>query len=308
MNQNLDQMPGASSAAIQQHYDVGNEFYRLWLDDNLIYSAALWDERDEDDDLAAAQLRKLEYHARQARANGAGRVLDIGCGWGAMLRHLINRGGVGKAVGLTLSEAQAAWIRSLGLPQIEVRVESWAEHAPPQPYDAIISIGAFEHFARWGMTRQEKIAGYRSFFARCREWLRPGGWLSLQAIAYGQVADPETIRALPVSRFLGTVIFPESDIPVISEVTEAMEGLFEVVRLRNDREHYARTSRIWLGNLRAHRQQAIDVVGEKMVAQYERYLSIWAQSFEAGTQALLRWTLRRIDRPGVGAAAGSERL
>ena len=306
MNATGDRMPGASPEAIRQHYDVGNEFFRLWLDGSLTYSAALWDEDDGDDSLDAAQLRKLEYHTREARAHGAGHVLDVGCGWGSLLRHLAVRGGVRKAVGLTLSEAQARWIAALGLPQIEVRLESWAEHVPREPYDAIISIGAFEHFARWGMTRPEKVAAYRDFFSRFQEWLRPAGCLSLQAISYGQVADPEVIRAMPVSRFLGSVIFPESDIPVLSELVEATQGLFEIVRLRNDREHYARTSRTWLGSLRANRAQAIALVGEKMVAQYESYLSIWANSFEKGTQALLRITLRRIDRRW-GAAAASAR-
>ena len=300
-----ERIPGASPAAIRQHYDVGNEFFRLWLDGSLTYSAALWDDGGGDEDLEAAQLRKLEYHAREARAHGAGRVLDVGCGWGSMLRHLVGRCGARRAVGLTLSEAQAGWIGSLGLPQVEVRLESWAEHAPREPYDAIISIGAFEHFARWGMERPEKVASYREFFSRCREWLQPSGQLSLQAIAYGQVADPEVIRAMPISRFLGSVIFPESDIPVLSEVIEATQGLFEIVRLRNDREHYARTSRIWLGNLRANRSQAIALVGEATVAQYESYLSIWAHSFEAGTQALLRITLRRVDQPWGAAAAGA---
>ena len=299
MNTSASEMPGASLEAIQQHYDVGNDFYRLWLDDSMTYSAALWDERVEDDDLASAQARKVDFHVRQARAQGAARVLDVGCGWGAVVRSLVTRHGAGKAVGLTLSQAQADWISAFGLPQVEVRVESWAQHRPAAPYDAIISIGAFEHFARWGVTRAEKVEGYRAFFKRCHEWLRPGGWMSLQSIAYGQVTSQEAIRAMPVSQFLARVIFPESDIPALPEISDATEGLFEIVQLLNHREHYARTSRVWLGNLRANRRQAVALVGETVTAQYERYLDIWANSFELGTQALLRLALRRIDRAWV---------
>src|SRR5712692_2932993 len=137
--------PGASSAAIQSHYDIGNDFYRLWLDRDLNYSAAMW---EPDDTLDSAQLRKVDYHISQARAEGATRVLDVGCGWGAMLRRLVETRGVRWAVGLTLSNAQASWTRALGNPQIEVQVESWSDHHPTGPYDAIISIGAFEHFAK----------------------------------------------------------------------------------------------------------------------------------------------------------------
>lgn len=287
--------PGASKQAIQKHYDVGNEFYRIWLDPSLTYSAAFWEDGDDSDDLHAAQVRKLDYHARQARAAGAARVLDVGCGWGSNLRNLAERRGVGKAVGLTLSQEQANHIRSFGLPQLEVRLESWAEHTPEAPYDAIISIGAFEHFAKWGAAREEKVRGYRDFFSRCHSWLRPGGYMSLQTIAYGAVASQETIRSLPASKFLGQVIFPESDIPGFTDIFDAAEGIFEVMALRNDRLHYARTSRKWLENLRADKQRALDLVGAEVVARYERYLEMWARSFEFGTQALLRITLRRVD-------------
>src|SRR4051794_23840142 len=116
---------GAAAAAIQAHYDVGNAFYQLWLDPTLSYSCALWQEGDGDDQLEAAQRRKLAYHAEQSRARGRARVLDVGCGWGALLRHLVEAEGVARAVGLTLSQAQAELIASRADPRLEVRLESW---------------------------------------------------------------------------------------------------------------------------------------------------------------------------------------
>src|SRR5258705_13615220 len=97
---------GASAEAIQHHYDVGNDFYTLWLDETKTYSSALWEDART---LEEAQLRKIDYHIRQARVEGAHRVLDIGCGWGSTLKRLVEHAGVEQAVGITLSNAQADW-------------------------------------------------------------------------------------------------------------------------------------------------------------------------------------------------------
>ena len=140
---------GASPEAIRQHYDVSNDFYQLWLDPTLTYSGAMW---EEGDDLEAAQIRKIDYHIEQARAPGTGRVLEIGCGWGSTLRRLVNVHGVRKAIGLTLSQAQRDWLNNtLDDPRIEVRLENWFDHEPEAPYDAIISIAAFEAFAKYDL-------------------------------------------------------------------------------------------------------------------------------------------------------------
>ena len=156
--------PGASKAAISFHYDLGNELFRLFLDRECCYSCAMYDE--DSDSFEAAQQRKLEYHIQQAHADGAARVLDIGCGWGALQKRLVKEHQVKVAVGLTLSENQAEWIRSMDLPGVEVRVESWSDHVPAAPYNSIISIGAFEHFAR-PCSRPERVRGYCDFFERC---------------------------------------------------------------------------------------------------------------------------------------------
>ena len=164
---------GARPAAIRHHYDVGNEFWRIWLDPTMSYSCAMWE--DPDDDLERAQRRKLDFHVDQARAAGAARVLDVGCGWGAMLMHLVGSHGVKHAVGLTLSDAQAEYLRAIAPGNVEVLVRSWSDYEPTEPFDAIISVGAFEHFARQGLSPEEQIEAYRRFFRSCRSGSSPAG-------------------------------------------------------------------------------------------------------------------------------------
>jgi cyclopropane-fatty-acyl-phospholipid synthase len=281
--------PGASPEAIKYHYDIGNDFYRLWLDSTLTYSGALWEEGDT---LESAQLRKIDFHIKQARAHGAKRVLDVGCGWGSVLRRLVDVHGVEHAVGLTLSAEQAQWISAFNDPRLEVRLESWSDHVPDAPYDAIISLGAFEHFAQLASSGTEKIEGYRAFFSRCHAWLKPGGWLALQTIAYGDLLRDKNHADL----FIVNEIFPQTDCPRLADIAEASERIFEIVLMRNDRWDYAWTYREWFTRLRANRTQAVHLVGEEVVARYERYLRTLSYSFELGAFNLLRIALRRIDR------------
>lgn len=281
--------PGASAEAIQHHYDVSNDFYRLWLDSSLTYSCALW---GEDDSLDSAQIRKLDYHIEQARAHGAKRVLDIGCGWGSVLKRLIEVHNVEHAVGLTLSEAQAKLLATFNHPQIEVHLESWSDYTPKEPFDSIISIGAFEHFATLEASQKEKIEGYRTFFSRCHKFLKPGGWMSLQTIAYGDIARDKSHSDL----FIANEIFPQSDLPRLADIAEASEQIFEIVSVKNERWDYARTMRMWFDRLRANRAKAVDLVGEEVVTRYERYLRTFSYSFELGAFLLFRITLRKIDK------------
>jgi cyclopropane-fatty-acyl-phospholipid synthase len=200
--------------------------------------------------------------------------------------------GVARTVGLTLSEAQAQWLQASPQPGLEVRLESWTDHTPAEPYAAIISIGAFEHFTRPEMSAAEKVAVYRTFFSQCHAWLQPGGWLSLQTIAYGNFPHDKRYA----NPFIANDIFPESDLPRLSEIATATEQLFELVTLRNDRADYARTCRVWFERLRANRARAVGLCGEAVVARYARFLRTFSYSFELGAFVLLRLAFRRIDR------------
>lgn len=275
---------GASAEAIQAHYDTGNAFYRLWLDPTLTYSCALWDDATT---LEEAQIAKLDHHIKESGAAGAARVLDLGCGWGSVLDRLTRVHGVGRAVGLTLSESQLKHIEEQRLPDVEVRLESWMDHQPDEPYDAIISIGALEHFVRPETSTEDRVAIYRDFFRRCREMLRPGGLMSLQTMAYGGIGRFQ-------AGALGS-IFPESDLPRLAELTEALERQFEVVRLRNDPSHYARTVRHWLDSFQRNREEVDLLLGEPRAREYERFLESGIKGYDIGVFNLLRMTLRRVD-------------
>src|SRR5271166_1860271 len=217
---------GASAQAIQFHYDTGNDFFRLWLDETMTYSCAMWEPGDS---LANAQRRKIDYHVGEAKAGGKARVLEVGSGWGGVLRRLVEAHNVSCAVGLTLSRAQADWTLAHCLPGIQVRLENWVDHTPSTPYDTIISIGAFEHFARLDSTNEERLVSYSHFFQRSAGWLRKGGRLALQTFAYGDHADREATRKQRATRFLANDIFPETDPPCLTEIIQSIAGHFELV-------------------------------------------------------------------------------
>lgn len=289
LDQHTAEPPGASRDAIGSHYDVGVGFFEQWLDPTLTYSSALWEAGDT---LETAQLRKLDYAASEAGAVGARRVLDVGCGWGSMLTRLVEEHGVEAAVGLTLSETQRDRIAGWDDPRREVRLEHWHEHEPDAPYDAIVSIGALEHFVRHGTSRADKVRTYREFLSRCRRWLAPGGRLYVQAICKGNARL--TAKALADARFVFEEVFPQSDVPWPAELVQATEWLFDLVRLRNDADHYVQTLDAWRERLLARREEGEREVGAGAVEHYDRYLRTAREHFAEGHAGLLRVTLAAV--------------
>ncbi|MBF6358019.1 class I SAM-dependent methyltransferase [Nocardia higoensis] len=272
----------AAATAVRHHYDVGNDFYRLWLDPSLTYSCAM--PAHADDTLEIAQDRKLRYHLDAVRADRARDVLDIGCGWGGLLRRTSGLG-VPRSVGLTLSEEQAAHVRGLDLPGVSVEVRDWLHYETDSRFDGIVSIGAFEHFATPEDSSADKIAVYRRFFGRCRDWLHDDGTLSVQTIAYGNMSPQHA------SGFIQREVFPNADLPTLAEITAAADGLFEVRTVRNDRLDYAWTCEQWARRLRARRDEAVALVGPEVTERYERYLKLSALGFRMGKICLLRIVL-----------------
>ena len=279
---------GGSAAAIRHHYDVGRDFYKLWLDQSMTYSCALWNLDDVTDTLDRAQKRKIEFHLDAAYAQRARFILDIGCGWGGLLRQASATCSAERIVGLTLSHDQARYLESSAPERAEVRLESWVHHKPASKYDSIISVGAFEHFAKPEDAVTQKIALYRDFFERCRDWLSPEGRMSLQTIAYG------TMKREEASQFINTEIFPNADLPTLGEIVTATEGIFEITMIRNDRLHYAKTFSVWAGSLRDNRHRATSLVGSAVSRRYERYLTQSSLGFLMGKIGLLRIALRPL--------------
>jgi cyclopropane-fatty-acyl-phospholipid synthase len=283
---------GASQAAIEYHYDVGRDFYDLWLDARRVYSCGYWP-GTLDDDLDAAQTAKLAWHATAAGADGASRVLDVGCGWGALLAYLTAERGVGHATGITLSTDQADAARAV-VGAGEVRLEDWRDHEPTAPYDAIISVGAFEHFARADLDTEARRATYRAFFDRCATWLPTGGRLSLQTIGYEDF-DPASGT---LSTFFTEEIFPESSLPSLSDIVVAAEPTFRVRALRSDADHYERTLHLWQRRLQANEVAALALVDRAVYRRYLRYLRVSRAMFDRGVCTLYRIVLER--RPPTG--------
>jgi cyclopropane-fatty-acyl-phospholipid synthase len=281
---------GASTQAIQHHYDLGNDFYRLWLDPSMTYSCAMW---EPGDDLESAQLRKLDYLCREATSHGRRRILDVGCGWGSALHRLQTHDEADEVVGLTLSAAQRDHIEATKSKNMEVHLEHWADHTPIEPYDGILSIGAFEHFARMGLTPEEKLTAYRQFFAWARDRLRPGGCLAVQTIAIGFA--PFKLDALREAMFIATQIFLESDLSQVADLPLASAKHFEVLHMRTGRLHYARTCAEWLERLRRNRNQVEEIAGPEAFETYDRYLDICVRHFEAGYFTLLRFSFLRVN-------------
>jgi cyclopropane-fatty-acyl-phospholipid synthase len=276
--------------AIQFHYDVGNRFYKLWLDARMIYSCAMWVEGAYDSDLETAQLRKLDFHVEQAGAATAHRILDVGCGWGGLLARCLERNpNLERGVGLTLSAEQASFCRDTLQPAvIDCRLEDWRDHRAEAPYDGIISIGAFEHFAAPGDSRETRIAKYKAFFDFCRANLSRGGHLSLQTIAYLKM------RREDASAFMNTEIFPDSDLPYLEEIVTAAAGSLEILAVRNDRLDYAHTCNLWARRLKTNRTAAVEVSGEATVRKFERYLLEGSVGFFQGKLSLLRIKARGL--------------
>jgi len=299
----------ASAAAVRSHYDVSNSFYALWLGPSMMYSSGMWDGAGTrgtggtggtGGDLERAQQRKIDFFAdRVLPGTGCGRVLDVGCGWGGTMRRLAGEHGVTSVTGLTLSRAQFAYLAEHPVPGGEARLQDWNDHDPAEPYDAIFSFGAFEHFARDGTTGPQRIAGYRRFFRSCSRWLAPGGRLGLETIAHD--GAPDTAAPLgrgPLGDFVLS-LYPESLCPHLGELVLGFEPWFEVELLRSDPGDFARTCRAWLTGLRDHEREAAAIAGELAARQFRRYLAASEIQFRARVVTNYRVVLRRRPEPRI---------
>lgn len=270
----------ASAAAIRSHYDTGNDFFGKWLDPSLCYSAARW--KSDTDSLAIAQRRKLDWHLDGAHVHPGSRVLDIGCGWGAFLLAASHRG-ARQVVGLTPSHEQAAWIREqTGRSKVHVIETTWQNSNLENQFDAIISIGALEHFARPELGYYEKERAYTQFFDFCQRSLVPGGRVSLQFIGWMNVPREDEYKHLP------RVLFPESNLPRLEEVFSSAARKFHLIRLENRPSDYIRTLNAWLVQLRRNRLALKASHGRETLRAYVNAFQRFVLGFQAGSIGLYR--------------------
>ena len=191
-------------------YDVANDFFRLWLDERMHYSWAVFDERHTT--LEQAQSNKSRILADFAEVTPDTLVLDIGCGWGANLEYLTRERMVKRAHGITLSRAQRDEIARRGLAGVQIWGADYRDFTPPQQYDALISIEMVDHLVSPQQQREGlAVAIYRHYFDRVAQWIKPGGSFGFQAILRDRV--PRRRKDLEDLQFTADVIFPGGLIP-----------------------------------------------------------------------------------------------
>jgi cyclopropane-fatty-acyl-phospholipid synthase len=256
--------------AVQAHYDVGNDFYRLVLGPTLTYSCAYFD--DGVRDLDAAQEAKYEHICRKLGLRPGMRLLDVGCGWGGMVLHAAREHGV-EAVGITVSPSQrelaARRIEAAGLARrAQIRLCDY-RGLGGETFDAISSIGMFEHVG------EARLRGYAGILAGL---LRPGGRLLNHGISRPPGPDPLNPRS-----FINRYVFPDGELHEVGRVVSVLqEAALEVRDVESLREHYARTLRCWIANLEANWDAAVRLVGAPRARIWRLYMAGCARNFEEG--------------------------
>ena len=287
------------AAAVRYHYDVGNDFYSLWLDRRMVYSCAYFATGVED--LDAAQEAKLEHICRKLRLRPGERLLDVGCGWGGLVQYAAERYGI-EATGITLSPAQAELARrriaAAGLAdRCQFEVRDYRDLPPGATFDKVVSVGMVEHVGR---------ARLPTYFAKAHRLLRPGGlFLNHGIVVARPVRFPRL--ALRAERLRGgwdasiqRYVFPDGELLAPGEmVLHAEQAGFETRDVENLREHYALTLRHWVRRLEARHAEAASLVGERAYRVWCLYIAASAHGFATGKIGVVQTLLSKPDRRGA---------
>jgi cyclopropane-fatty-acyl-phospholipid synthase len=275
---------------VQAHYDLSDDFFRLFLDPTMTYSCAYFD-RLRDITLEEAQIRKVDLALGKLGLRSGMTLLEVGCGWGSTIRRAVDKYDV-DVIGLTLSEHQAAHVRKL-LDEMDtarsrrVLLQGWEQF--DEPVDRIVSIGAFEHF---GYDR------YDDFFELAYRILPDDGVMLLHTIT---MLTPQQMveRGLPMTEelsnfteFISTEIFPGGQLPPIEMVEfHASKAGFNLTRRQSLQLHYARTLDFWAAALQEHQSEAVRIQSDEVYERYMKYLTGCAWAFRAGYIDVNQFTL-----------------
>ncbi len=260
--------------AIRHHYDVGNDFYRIVLGPSMVYSCAYWTGSEPGYDLADAQRDKLDLICRKLDLHAGMRLLDVGCGWGALALHAAREYGV-DVVGITLSAEQADHARKqvaeAGLTeQVDIRLQDYRD-LDDGPFDAVASIGMAEHVGTG------PYAQYASILFR---QLKSGGRLLNHQIA---AIHPKPAGAHRQRSFIDAYVFPDGELAPLGTTVSLLEDAgFEVRDVHALREHYGRTLRAWVANLEAQWPQAVRLTSAGRARVWRLYMAASALAFEQG--------------------------
>lgn len=281
-------LPRRDREAVRFHYDVGNDFYQLWLDERMQYSCAYFPTGAETID--EAQQAKLEHICRKLRLHPGDRLLDIGCGWGGLIQYAAERYGV-NALGITLSVRQAELARerlaAAGLAdRCRVELRDYRELTPRDEFDKVVSVGMREHVGR------ARIADY---FAAASRVLRPGGLFLDHGITRGRQAVWSGVASWAKRRlwrrdaFVRRYVFPDGELMPLDVLIREGEGAgLEAGDVENLREHYALTLRHWVRRLESAHQRAAELVGERTYRVWRLYMAATVVGFTTGRLTLIQ--------------------
>ena len=259
-------------AAISFHYDVSNEFYRLWLDKERVYSCAYFTNADES--LDQAQRNKLEHICRKLRLRSGERLLDIGCGWGALVCWAAKHHGV-LAHGITLSAKQLEFAQQRIIDEglqdrVTVELRDYRDLPGTGHYDKVSSIGMFEHVG---------LANLPTYLQAVQRALRPGGLF----LNHGITHDEEGWNKTVATEFINRYVFPDGELDCVSNIQLGMERSgFEILDVEGLRPHYALTLRHWVRRLEANREAALLEVGDPTYRVWRLYMAACSLEFESG--------------------------
>ncbi len=283
---------GSNKQEVEVSYDVSNEFFRLWLDERMNYTCAVFE--SEHQSLEAAQLNKLSILSDFAKVTANKSVLDIGCGWGACLEYLATSRSVKRAVGVTLSSSQAEEVNRRKLPGVECVESDFMKWETTEKFDALVSICMLDHLCSPEEARKGKaIDIYRAYFKKCHEVTNPGAWFGLQTILRNKI--PRIKKDLEDIYFCTHVIFPGGLNPRLEDIVQAVNPYWEIITVKQRRHDYERTTAEWLRRMRLHEARIRQEWGDHVFDDYDRYLSTCVRAFDQFYSSLAQYELRRLD-------------